>query len=395
LIVAALCVALVAPSASEAKARFSGVVWTDQDRDGVRDPGDLGRGGVRVEILRMDKRDSSPTIIRSIQTSASGGWSSPIGPAGFYRARVLQPGSVEGFTPRDQGGSDRVDSDVVPAGPRIGMTPLVKSRAGKSPRRFDAGLLVARLPAPPETRLASLSDDISPGAGLTIGDFVWADANADGVQDPAEAGIGGIAIELWNPAKTTLLATTTTNSAGYWALPGNAGASYRVRVVEAGHSVSPKHAIPAADRDSDINSDGADAGFSDVFTPGASAVDVDAGLYLSIGDFVWDDANSNGLQDFGEPGIAGVQVQLWNATKTMLHATASTDASGRYRMVVPAAGDYRIRVLLPAGFTAFSAKGAGADAVDSDVNPSGPDAGFSDPFSLPGRPSPNLDAGVL
>ena len=40
---------------------------------------------------------------------------------------------------------------------------------------------------------------------------------------------------------------------------------------------------------------------------------VDAGLYqpASIGDFVWNDLNANGVQDSGEPGIANVPVQLW------------------------------------------------------------------------------------
>jgi len=270
------------------------------------------------------------------------------------------------------------------------MTPLVEPRVGKPSRRFDAGLLaVGSSGAPP------IVNGVLPGAGIAIGDFVWADANANGVQDPVEAGIGGIAVELWNPAKTTLLAATTTNSAGYWALPGNAGTSYRIRVLAGGYSASPKHAGPVAGLDSDVNSGGADAGFSDAFAPGASTVDVDAGLYLSVGDFVWDDANSNGLQDPGEPGIAGAQVQLWNAAKSMLHESATTDGAGRYGMVVPAAGAYRIRVLLPAGFTGFSTKDAGADPVDSDINPSGPDAGFSDPFSLPGGVSSNFDAGAL
>ncbi|MBK9151777.1 MAG: hypothetical protein IPM26_12630 [Saprospiraceae bacterium] len=39
---------------------------------------------------------------------------------------------------------------------------------------------------------------------------------------------------------------------------------------------------------------------------------MDAGYYrpATIGDFVWDDKNANGVQDAGEPGIPGLTVTL-------------------------------------------------------------------------------------
>ena len=36
---------------------------------------------------------------------------------------------------------------------------------------------------------------------------------------------------------------------------------------------------------------------------------------INIGNFVWDDLDQDGRQDAGEPGIAGVTVQLWNSAK--------------------------------------------------------------------------------
>lgn len=48
----------------------------------------------------------------------------------------------------------------------------------------------------------------------------------------------------------------------------------------------------------------------------------------TIGDFVWRDLNTNGVQELGEPGIPGVTVQL--LTNGVLLATAVTDASGLY-----------------------------------------------------------------
>ncbi len=47
----------------------------------------------------------------------------------------------------------------------------------------------------------------------------------------------------------------------------------------------------------------------------------------SVGDFVWNDLNKDGVQDAGEPGIAGVTVRLVNATTNTVVATTTTDAT--------------------------------------------------------------------
>ena len=57
---------------------------------------------------------------------------------------------------------------------------------------------------------------------------------------------------------------------------------------------------------------------------------LDAGVVAgALGDRVWTDLNENGMQDEGEPGVAGITVKLINAKgKTM--DTQVTDASGFY-----------------------------------------------------------------
>ena len=42
----------------------------------------------------------------------------------------------------------------------------------------------------------------------------------------------------------------------------------------------------------------------------------DAGLYepVSIGDYVWEDIDGDGIQDVNEPGISGVTVRLYTAS---------------------------------------------------------------------------------
>lgn len=52
-----------------------------------------------------------------------------------------------------------------------------------------------------------------------------------------------------------------------------------------------------------------------------------------VGDTVWYDSNGNGVQDAGEPGIAGVTVELLDGNGAVL-ATATTDADGQYSFEV-------------------------------------------------------------
>ena len=49
---------------------------------------------------------------------------------------------------------------------------------------------------------------------------------------------------------------------------------------------------------------------------------------------VYTDLNNNGIRDPGEPGIAGITIQLGGTTGRVL-ATALTDADGRYQFTIP------------------------------------------------------------
>jgi hypothetical protein len=88
---------------------------------------------------------------------------------------------------------------------------------------------------------------------------------------------------------------------------------------------------------------------------GASMAWVGAGLSIpvtpplaSIGDFVWEDLNEDGIQDDGEPGVQGVD--------------------GYYLFSDLEPGDYNVKFMLPMGYE-FSSQDQGADdAKDSDAD---------------------------
>ena len=83
-----------------------------------------------------------------------------------------------------------------------------------------------------------------------------------------------------------------------------------------------------------------------------------------IGDFVFEDIDGDGVQDFGEPGIPGVTVTVYNDDQQVV-TTLTTDANGAYEVELPT-GDYYI--VFDAG-TDFepTLTGQGSPATDSNV----------------------------
>jgi hypothetical protein len=114
----------------------------------------------------------------------------------------------------------------------------------------------------------------------------------------------------------------------------------------------------------------------------------------SLGDFVWEDLNANGIQDPGEPGIPGVEVQLIDDNGVVVDTT-TTGANGSYEFNNLVSGmGYMISFINPDpdGPDAyhFSPRQVGADpALDSD----GP---MSDSVTLgAGEFNDTLDAGLF
>jgi hypothetical protein len=222
---------------------------------------------------------------------------------------------------------------------------------------------------------------------ITLGDFVWDDLDKDGRQDAGEPGISGVTVQLWNSTKTQVIDSDVTNGSGNYTVVAPTSGNYRIRVVLPGgwDSFSPKDQAGGNNNlDSDINPSGGDTGFTDVFSIASnviSIINIDAGIILfrtptatrtpspiNIGNLVWHDLDQDGIQDAGEPGIPGITVQLWDAAKTTLIHSTTTNNSGIYTLVAPFSGDYRVRVV-PFPGSSFSDKDQGIDDTkDSDIN---------------------------
>ncbi|MDH7486093.1 MAG: SdrD B-like domain-containing protein [Anaerolineae bacterium] len=174
-----------------------------------------------------------------------------------------------------------------------------------------------------------------------IGDFVWLDLNGDAVQDPGEAGIPGVVLNLYAAGADGLCGTAddawldsrTTDANGLYLFDLLLAGSYCVDVddttLPADVYLSPGLADPHGP-----------IALNPELDPAEQYLDADFGYYPggSIGDLVWLDLDGDAVQDAGEPGIAGVTLNLLAAGADGLCGTADdvwlasdvTDANGLY-----------------------------------------------------------------
>jgi len=322
-------------------------VWRDDDGDGLQDGGEPGLDGVQVSLST-----GAGAFIASTTTAGGGLFAFDDRPAGSYRLQFNAPAGFA-FSPNDAG-IDTIDSDADPSDGRVTFT-LV---AGTDDTSRDAGLMPL----------------------LTIGDRVWRDDDADGVQDAGEPGLDGITVRLLDDA-ATILATTTTAGGGMYAFANRPPAAYAIEVVNPNAAIyrftlQDQGGDDALDSDVDATT-GRTATFN-VF--GSSTGSVDAGLVplAQIGDFVWQDTDGDGVQDGGEPGVGGVTVNLLNGGGSPI-ASTTTASSGAYAFTQPP-GTYIVEFVAPAGFAFTAQDQGGDDALDSDANPLD---GRTAPFAVP------------
>jgi len=220
----------------------------------------------------------------------------------------------------------------------------------------------------------------------SLGDRVWHDANANGIQDTGEEGIAGATVKLVRDQNldgdfddvVEQLGTTTNDANGNYVFKGlTPSLNYQVTFsLPAGYDrVSPRQAdgSPA----SNVNSDAALSSVV-VLAPGENNTSIDAGFFksASLGDRVWLDANANGLQDAGETGVGGVRVTLLgggvdgklSTTADNTTVSTTTDANGHYAFSGLTPGvEYQVQFDKPAG-SVFTRQDSGLDASDSDAN---------------------------
>ena len=101
--------------------------------------------------------------------------------------------------------------------------------------------------------------------------------------------------------------------------------------------------------------------------PNATKVDFGFVKPASVGDYVWFDANKDGLQDSDEPAMPGITATIVDASGNPVvdasgHpvSAVTTGADGKYKFENLLPGDYKVSFQVPAGYEATTS-GAGDD----------------------------------
>ena len=332
--------------ADPANGSIGDTVFEDLDKDGIQDANEPGIDGVTVKLL-----DENGATLATTTTSNGGQYLFDNLPAGTYQVMINTPVDYT-VSPQDAGTDESTDSDINDAG----MTAPIVLGVSEDIDDVDAGLYLT------DPKDASIEGT------------VFTDDNKDGIQDPIEAGVANIPVKLLDENGTTVQ-TTFTNSNGDYAFNGLAGGDYTVMITTPGNQeVSPQNQGTDETVDSDIN----DAGMTDPITlqPSDDVNDVDAGISPidpkdgSIGNRVFEDLNQNGLQDVGEPGVAGVPVKLLDENGLVI-ATTTTGSTGYYNFFNLGAGMYQVMFTIPTDYTISPQDIGTNDYADSDIDANG------------------------
>jgi serine-aspartate repeat-containing protein C/D/E len=309
-------------------------VWEDFAVNGIQDTSEIGVPNVSVELYNCDG-----SLVGSTTTDASGHYAfSNLAPGSYYLHFVAPTGFA--FTHRGVGSDVGKDSDAN----EDGVTACFTVVSGQSDLSRDAGAY----------NRASFDP------------LVWEDINGNGVQDQGEVGLHNVTVELYT-SNGLLAGSTTTDAYGYYAFSNLTPGSYYLKfLAPTGHFFSPKGRGSDPARDSDANADGTTDAFS--LAPGGNDMVRDAGLYrrASIGDFVWEDVNEDGIQDQDEVGMSDVTIEL-RGDDGWLVASTVTDASGHYKFSDLTPGNYRLRFVAPEGYRYCPGGRGGDGATDSNA----------------------------
>jgi fimbrial isopeptide formation D2 family protein/uncharacterized repeat protein (TIGR01451 family) len=343
-------------------ASISDLVWDDLDADGIQDPGESGISGIQVHLLDdndqpvNDPRDGQPYVVT---TDSNGNYKFDFLNQGNYKVNFDLPNDYLASL-KDSGGDDSVDSDI----DNNGLTDVISLAKGEDNSTIDAGLYQK----------------------TSLGDLVWEDLNADGIQNPGEVGLSGVVVRLLdssgNPVEDPNNPGTnyevTTDGNGQYLFENLDPGTYIVEFVKpAEYVISPQNQGGDDSVDSDVN---VGTGRSDVSTlvSQENNLTVDAGMYrlASIGDKVWRDDERDGIQADWEPGLEGVLVELLDGSGNPVDDptnpgnpyTVTTGPDGQYLFENLIPGDYQVRFTPPADHNPTDKDQGGDDDQDSDID---------------------------
>ena len=319
---------------------LSGTIYNDADAWWSFNDGDKPFEGVTVRLLDADGnpvKDSSGADITT-KTDADGKYTFTRLPLGSYKVEVV-PGEAK---------VDGTDVNLADYKQTYGY--------GSSTSRSQVGQGKLVTPAPIELTAGAPNAtkiDFAFVKPVSLGNFVWFDANKDGIQDADEVGVAGVTVTLDGQldmdvvvdADGNLVKPLTTDADGKYVftnlLPSDYGVTF---TIPAGYYET----VRTAGDDRSVDSDGAQTWLR--LKQGQDDMTVDLGLIAdgTIGDTLfWDVDNNGGSEPSGaDKPLAGVTVKLTYTTPAGVEKTLTTvtDENGKYSFKDLAPGDYVVTV---------------------------------------------------
>ncbi len=337
-------------------------VWEDLNGDGLQDAGEPPLAGAMVELLV----ETAPGVFGTPSIIGGGPVSIiTVGPSGLYEFSNLLPGNykvrvtppagvfpspVQNVTPDDDTPND--SNIATELGGTVVESAVFTLTAGGEPNEVgpdsNRGDDQDGASGTAEDLSGNMTIDFGFVPSASLGNYVWLDLDMDGVQDANEEGIANVTVNLYEDTNgdgvingaeaTTPVSSATTGPNGEYLFPDlEPGVAYQTGVDV---STLPPGLVQTFDEGDGV---GASDSLSDpiVLDPNEFHETADFGYAPqsgvgAVGDTIWVDADDDGVQDPGEPGIAGVTVSITPAPTVDLGAgpgvaiTTVTDANGKY-----------------------------------------------------------------
>lgn len=355
------------------KAALGDFVWEDLNRDGIQDAGEPGIANVTVELY--DK--TGTTLLNTTKTNALGYYIFNDLNLGEYKVKFIAPSGYLVSPVNNTGISDAKDSDMDPTTGFTGVYQLENiSGFGYRDMSVDAGMY----------------KNVSSGTVAALGDFVWYDYNRNGIQESTEVGVPGVSATLLTSSNSIYDNDPITSGIqpykimtdyyGKYNFVNLVPGTYKVQFsnLPNGYSVT----TPDLGGSDILDSDGDPTNLitaSVTLAGGDNNTSLDLGIIqgthsgkATLGNFVWYDVNTNGIQDLGETGVPNITVQLFEAGPNgiigggddVLIGTKQTTSKGEYIFENLEAGKYFVEFSNFPATAILTTQNVGSDIFDSD-----------------------------
>jgi len=308
----------------QAPASIAGMVHVDSNGDCIYQPNEQLLAGVTIELL-----DASNKVVATTKTDQNG----------HYEFSGLKPGVYSVHEVQPVGYFEFGSSVGTAGGVQQGLDLIVGANLGSGVEAMDYNFCVQ--------------------APASIAGIVHVDNNGDCIYQQGEQLLAGVTIQLFD-AQNKLVGTTTTDQNGHYQFQGLKPGIYTVHEVQpngyfefgamagtAGGTVQSVDTIVGANLGSGV--DATDYNFC-------------VQLPASIAGMIHVDSNGDCIYQPGEKLLAGVTVQLLDASNKVV-ATTTTDQNGHYEFDGLKPGTYTVHELQPSGYFEFGAMAGTAGGI--------------------------------